>query len=294
MSDRTSIDWELIKIHPGPYDLFKHLDRWFDNNETLIRIYNGVPRMGLPNWERMRARQRRLDKGKDSGWRVHTQRRLCALLVATRGLADRLWDLDYDSWLLRNCRPSGGEWKGSRYETGPTGKSCRNKACPWCWLRMYAFLRQMCTSAGIVVHPNQKYAVNAIGLGPEVGCKIYQSLDDGLYTDQVQRFKDDVDKDFRKSAGTSSKKVLKVACPTHNFKDGWGIRIAYIYEANMSMSGGQLAGIQTAVFDKLKVDIALGKVFPFPASFLDDRIDIRIVRNILTGFADTRSFTTIG
>lgn len=292
MSNQQSIDWELIKLHPGPYDLFVHLDRWFNKHPTLLSLYHGVPKTGLAHWTRMRERQQKLDKGDASGWRSHAQKRLLALMLGTRLLADRLWEVKYDSWLLRNCRPSGGQWRGSRYESGPTGKSCRNRACPWCWLRMYAFLRQVIVGKGTVAHPSQNYTVPCLGLGPIVSCKMYQSLE--LLTEEsLHKFKSLVDKDFRESSKGCPKPVMRLCTPVFTVEQGWTVRISYIYKSTASVYVQPVEGL-TAIFDKVFIQTALTKCYPYPEAFLDDTVGVLSVRNVLNCFLNTRSFTTQG
>jgi hypothetical protein len=87
---------------------------------------------------------------------------------------------NHDLWMLRNCQPAGGRWKGSQYYKSPTGKRCHHPLCPWCYLRRFHDYRKMILApegeeVKLIHRPGNK---SGLGLGPKVNVTLVEARGD--------------------------------------------------------------------------------------------------------------------
>lgn len=300
-TQRHSIDWELMEIIPGPYNLFDHLDRWFDEprTTTLQRLYKHTTEVNPEFGRRMQQRQRVLDKKENTRWRRHTQRRLLAVQAAMRGLADRLWDrTEIDSWQMRNCQPAGGAWKPhypAGFKSGITGKRCGCRACPWCYLRTWVFLRDLVRSAGAIDHPKRKRASEGFGFGSVVSCAIYERFEaETVFTEAgSSKFRDEVDEAFRKCE-VKPPRALKLLAPV--YKDGnLGLRISYLYSGEYDLEIYKTHGERdtSMSYPKQPVDRVMMRCYPYIPKLLDESVDPRVVKDLIRGLDKKKSFSSV-
>lgn len=272
-----TINWELKSIRRDPWDLFTVLERWFDESPTLKNYFSKAYSFHQFADDRMRRRFTDEDKKHGSKWRDHTARRLLAVAAATRKLGKRLWDhqLDgerYDSWQLQNCPPAGGEWTPDFMPKGPTGKRCRSRACPWCWMRSYVFLKQVLSLKGDFPQPAQTRVTAGLGLGPNVSLTLFERCGgEMMVPGNIEDFRLEADRLFRK-AKNKPPFAVKTLVPVH-FGSEYGIRIAYFYDKQYSVELSNLSLGRCASWDGIEVGDALRRGMPYMSWFLEEFVD---------------------
>lgn len=150
-----TIDWKLTRLKPYQSDIFKTLDEWFDLDENPFMEEHYL--MGTRFYKEQVNRFRQADYRDESRdgpthWRTIMCKRLLGLrrMVSLRtAQMDRYCKLTFPLkhtcfnhyWLIRNCRPYGGEWEASYRHAlapnNPTGHPCGSRYCPWCYLRRF-------------------------------------------------------------------------------------------------------------------------------------------------------------
>ena len=273
-----TINWELKGLRLYPWDTFDVLEQWFNDSPTLANYYDKAYSFHQFASDRMRERFARLDKKHGTKWREHTSRRLLAVAAATRQFGRRIWGYEsqdgerYDSWQLQNCPPAAGEWAPDFMPKGPTGKRCRSRACPWCWMRTYVFLKQVLSLNGNFPQPAQTRTTAGLGLGKTVSLSIFERSGDAMWVPNcIEDFRLEADRLFRKGRGLPEIAV-KTLAPVY-FDGTPGIRIAYLYDSKCSVDLSSMSIGRCASWDGVDVGHALRKAMPYMKGFLEEFVD---------------------
>jgi hypothetical protein len=139
-------NWKLEELYPRHAELLDTLDKWFsDPASSFHRGYHCGNAYHPGQIQKFYARQNR----DGSKWMVRTAKRLFAVRRAVIKKSKYLLEAglpDSETWLLRNCRPSGGKWVPVGPRNGFTGSQCGSVLCPWCWMRRFETLKRILTT----------------------------------------------------------------------------------------------------------------------------------------------------
>jgi hypothetical protein len=297
-----SIDWSLEKLYPGPWYILPTVHEWFDQ-EFVRKFYKGR-NSGTryhPGQLRKFTRQDRRDGTK---WRAHLAKMLFAMRRAVIEYAREYHSRSYDLWMLRNCRPAGGVWKGNRYYRGPTGKRCNHSLCPWCYLRRFNDFRNLCLSApGKPVQFKHKNLTKpGLGFGASVNLSIFEAHGDAklLHLFSQNEFRLRVQKACMRpyaqaEGGVERVRTPEFTCALRLFSMGFDgkhfvLRMGHIHKNKLNqprMLVGSPKGLcdhfSLTRYENLDIDDALRKAQPFPINLLSGTSEGRDVVNALGG-----------
>lgn len=143
-----TLNWYLNDVYPAMTgDLLQTLTEPFEH-DVLQNLHN---RLDFNHRNITRFEKMDLEQGGPM-WRSVLARKLFSIRKVAMVKADQMMhgldklSKEYNKfWLLKNCRPSGGNWMPDQKLAlnNPTGKHCLSWLCPWCWIRRTEFLRAM-------------------------------------------------------------------------------------------------------------------------------------------------------